>query len=379
MPPILRQQQQSSAPPRAYPGSIVEAPTSGALGQPVADGPSVMAGVVIKSLSTRESLYPRVRVYFPRPNLSVEMALSELRLLSSSRDARLSAGCSGLTVYVEGYLESVEFLRTHNFWERRLHLDVLLTSMAPALAPGQTLDPTILVCWCVGIGIGVYFHIVQNILIGRLPDILGVPVSLCFVGFELANRLAPTRALLNFNSHPDTKWSLREDVLSVILATISCIHDVHICLPCSPLSFTGGGGGANAREFFHEELTFAFASGNDRSTPLISTPWADALLHSVLLVGAARRVNPTCSFTFETSAHARQAALNAILAMFVCVLCGSELHALEHCKLTSAMLGKHFIITSSALPPSHRLSRADSPAPRSSESNIGLPADARVG
>lgn len=354
MPPVLRQQQHTSAPVRAYPGSIVEAPAFKAFartfGQPVADGRSVMAGVVLKSLSTRASLYPRVRVFFCRYNRTVEMALSELRLLSCSRDARISADSSAPAVYVEGYLESVEYLRAHNFWERRLHVDVLLTSIAPSLAPGQALDPTILVCWCVGVGIGVYFHIVQNILIGRLTDILGVPVSLCFVGFELANRLAPTRALLKYNSHPDTKWCLREDVLSVILATIGFIHDVHICLPCSPLSFTGGGGNANAREFFHEEFTFA--SCKDGSIPLISTPWADALLHSVLLVGAARRVNPMCSFSFETSAHARQAALDAVLAMFVCVLGDTELHArVEHCKQTSAMLGKRFIITSSALPP----------------------------
>ena len=359
MAPTLRPQH-GPAPTSAYAGAVVTAvcPSPRALGQP-GRGPASIeaeAGVVLKSLSTRESPHPRAEVHFPLSG-TIVMAVCLLSVVGCSRDARIGTDARGGAVYAAGYVECVVYLHEHGFWERRLHLDVLLAALAPALVPQQAPGVASLVCWCFGVGIGVYFHIVQNILAARLTGILGVPVGLCFVGFELADRLEPTRRILRHNSSPGTTWSMREDVLSCDLTKVGVIHDVHVCLPCAPLSHTGGGGDANAREFLHEEFT---AACTNRSTPLLSTPWADALVHSVLLVGAARLVNPACSFTYETSAHARKAALDTVFAMFVCVLAGAEPHArVVHCEQTSAMRGKRFIITSSAS--EHNLASAPPP------------------
>jgi hypothetical protein len=285
---------------------------------------------------------------FPPTDVSVSFYESELRVISCSLDAQV-AGRRGQVRYVDGYYDCVKYLHAQHFWERRLHLDILLAVLAPNLVPLKAILPTVLVCWCVGVGIGVYFHVAQNILRARLADILGERVRLSFVGFELANRLAPTSEVLAQNSDADTEWSVREDVLSVDLNAVPFIHDIHISLSCAPLSHTGGGGDVYAEVFMHEEFTMGSGSV-DCTKPLISTPWADALVHSALVVGAVRIVNPNCSFVFETTANSRQHARSVVLDLFACVLGGIQLHAhVEMCKTTSAMLGERYFVTSASV------------------------------
>ena len=252
-----------------------------------------------------------------------------VRLVASSRDARAADGSTP-----PGYDDAVRWLFEKERWAVHTHLDTLarlLVGRSRACIPPVDAISVL----SVGEGTGVVTHIFHDVLASSICEAAsGRPIRLHMHVRELPRVRALTEALIAQNA-PSARAFVAGDVRDLRLGDVPWIDHVVLSIDCAELSFSSGVRDGHV----HAEFT--------KPDHLHWNDTGESLIWCVLALAAVRAANPAVGFHFETTAHCRLSAREAVAACFAQI---ADAHcAIINCASLSAMRGQRFFVTSREL------------------------------